>query len=120
MEAKKKSMLAPCGIYCGGCGIHLRTDEELEYWKQQKVDLNSIKCDGCRSGPKERWSSDCEIFDCCVITKKLMYCSECDNFPCIMIENWIGNMEHHRKAIERLKAMKEYGTDKWLTNNGYK
>ncbi len=110
MSNNQKSMLAPCGINCGSCSIHLRTEEELSYWKSQKVDTNKIHCDGCRKNFKECWSSDCEIYECCISKKNLAYCSDCDQFPCDMTEKWVGNLEHHIKAVERLKMMKQQGT----------
>ena len=95
------------------CSIHLRTKEELDYWREKDVDLDKIRCDGCRSDREgHHWSAKCEILQCCVDKKRLDFCSECDDFPCKIIEEWIGGMEHHMSAIERLGEMKGTGVEK--------
>jgi len=46
-----RTRFAVCGIDCMTCSIHLRTEEELEYHKSHKRDLDKVRCDGCRSEP---------------------------------------------------------------------
>ena len=121
MAQKKRWWLAPCGIDCSKCSIHLRTEDELAYWKTQNVELNKIRCDGCRSERNEtHWSSDCKILQCCVYENQYEFCAECDLIPCVIIKDWEAGLEHHRKAIEKVKEMKETGVKKWLSKNGYR
>jgi len=112
--------LSPCALSCDTCSIHLRTDEELVYWQEQKVDLDTIRCDGCRSSLEgNHWSPACPILVCCVYKNELAYCSECDEFPCEKLKKWGAKYKHHAEAVQRLKEMKEQGVVKWLEEHGY-
>jgi hypothetical protein len=120
MNSTNRNWLSPCGLDCSTCNIHLRTDEELAYWKSQGVDPETIRCDGCRSDRGgDRWSPDCEILECCVYKKGLDYCAECSKFICSRIKEWGARSEHHTKAVERLSGMKEKGIENWLLAHSY-
>lgn len=104
-----------CGLDCMNCSIHLRTEEELNYWRNQNVDLNNVACKGCRSDRNDcHWSGDCTLLDCCYYEKKMDFCGECSDFPCNKALEWVGEMEHHRKAVEKMKRMKVVGKDNWI------
>lgn len=55
--------LSFCGIYCGGC-------------KNYKENMN---CMGCRY--ESELIKDCPTRTC-AIGKSLLYCGDCENFPC--------------------------------------
>ncbi len=98
---------APCGIDCSKCSIHNRTKEELDYWKSQNVDLDTIRCDGCKSDRnKNHWSADCELLDCCIYKKNLNFCSDCSIFPCQIYSKWASEYDHHQKAFKYLLEKK--------------
>ena len=104
-----------CGLDCMNCSIHLRTEEELNYWRNQNVDPNGIACNGCRSDRNDcHWSRDCTLLDCCFYEKKMDFCGECSDFPCNKVLEWIGEMEHHRIAVEKMKRMKVVGKANWI------
>jgi len=112
--------LSPCALSCDKCTIHLRTPEELAYWEEQKIDLDTIRCDGCRSSLEgNHWSPTCPILVCCVYKKQLSYCAQCEEFPCDILKKWGVENEHHAKALQRLKEMKEQGVVQWLEAHGY-
>jgi hypothetical protein len=120
MEQKRRWLLTPCGLDCSGCGIRLRTEEEMAYWKTKNVDLNKIKCNGCRSERNENhWSPDCQILDCCVYKRGYEFCAECDSFPCSIFSDWEAGLEHHKRAIERLSEMKKTGVEKWFSKKSF-
>jgi hypothetical protein len=107
--------LTPCGLDCHPCSIRLRTKEELNYWARQSVDLDKIRCDGCRSDRKKNhWSPKCDILQCCVYKRKLEFCAECSDFPCEKIKDWAREYEHHAAAVQRLEDMKNRGIEEWL------
>ena len=64
--------LAPCGINCEACYLHLRKNNP---------------CRGCwepKHAKAER-CQNCKIIDC--LTKKaIRFCFECADFPCDLIE----------------------------------
>jgi hypothetical protein len=115
-------MLSVCGIDCSACTIHLRTREELDYWRSQKVDTDKVRCAGCRSERKEglHWSPDCGIVACCLNRKGLEFCAQCDELDeCGLIRDFVADLEHHRQAVMRLRKMKRVGVERWLAENGY-
>ena len=115
MQKTKRWWIAACGLHCDKCTIHLRAEEELEYWRKQNADLEKIRCDGCRSDRKgSHWSPDCNILQCCVYDRDHDFCSQCADFPCKKLEEWAKDFEHHARAVERLKEMKEKGAEGYL------
>jgi len=54
-----------------------------------------------------------------VYKKQLSYCSQCEEFPCDILKKWGAENEHHAKALQRLKEMKEQGFVQWLEVHGY-
>jgi hypothetical protein len=107
--------LTPCGLDCSQCSIHLRTDEELDYWRKKNVDPDKIRCDGCRSDREgHHWSPDCKILQCCVDGRGLEFCARCPDFPCRVLEEWARKYDHHARAVKNLFKMKETGIDNWI------
>jgi hypothetical protein len=104
-----------CGLDCMTCSIHLRTEEELDYWRSRNVDLDKVACNGCRSDESAcHWSGDCVLLNCCLYEKELDFCGECSDFPCDKVLDWAGEWEHHRTAVEQMKEMKTLGKDRWI------
>jgi len=115
MEKSRNYYLTPCGLDCAKCSIHLRTEEELDHWRKHNVDLEKIRCDGCRSDRKgSHWSPDCIILQCCVYDKGLEFCAQCSDFPCPALQEWARGYDHHAKAVARLKQMKQQGVEEWI------
>ncbi len=51
----------------------------------------------------------------CAEDKGHRYCFECDEFPCDRLNAFASDgHEHHRLAVENLKAMREMGPEKWI------
>jgi hypothetical protein len=59
------------------------------------------------------------VLHCCVDIKGLEFCAQCDELPCSILTEWIGGIEHHAEAVERLKEMKERGVEEWLKEHGF-
>lgn len=116
----RRYWLAACGLDCGACSIHLRTEEELAHWRSQDVDPDLVRCDGCRSDPKAcHWSGDCAIRACCLEERGLAFCAECPDLPCDALRRWGEAWAHHARAVEQLIAMRALGVAAWLAANGY-
>lgn len=114
-SSERRWFFTPCGLDCYRCPIRLRTEEELNYWAERKVDLEKIRCSGCRSERNENhWSPDCKILECCVYEHGLEFCAQCADFPCQILEDWGKEYEHHARGVIELKRMKRMGVEKWF------
>ena len=66
----RQNELAPCGVFCGACPSFQKS------------------CFGCASATKDQrrtsWMG-CKIRKCCYEQKEYLYCAECADFPCALI-----------------------------------
>ena len=124
----EKLRLAPCGIDCAECGSYkvtmehdLESAETLVDWYRangwiedsegaEAVMKKAPLCRGC-------WnlSDDC-FFKCscgsrdfrvCCTEKQINHCGECRDFPCEDYMNFVGDLEHHKKAMEHLISLQQ-------------
>jgi hypothetical protein len=67
-------LIAPCGINCWACYLHLRKTKP---------------CEGCfAAGPsKPEHCQNCKIKDC-LMDQDVVSCIECSSFPCELIEEF--------------------------------
>ncbi len=72
-ETLETFLFAPCGMNCMVCYVHLKSKKP---------------CDGCLGDDinKPERCKKCEI-KLCANTKGLVYCYECNDFPCKHIKN---------------------------------
>jgi len=117
--------IAPCGLYCGVCGILYATHENNLKFKEilvgfysdklsegENLSVEDIHCKGCLSSEPFYFCKECAIKDC---TTKKGYtgCHECNDFPCTLIKEFpipIG-----KKVILRaIPYWREVGTEKWV------
>jgi len=126
-----RDFLAPCGLYCGVCAIHIAHRDKNLKFKERLVQLykgqvqgkgklpnsanlcvEDMHCGGCLSEDLFMHCRQCAIRDC---TKEKGYagCHECDEFPCRHIENF--PMAVGKKVILRaIPYWREVGTEKWV------
>jgi hypothetical protein len=106
-ELRDKKLMAPCGLYCGTCGVYIATRDNNEKFKQVMGNLYGTKpeetqCRGCmQPDPPEMlygYCKLCKIRDC-IRSKKLYSCHQCETWPCDMIENFA--LATGRKVMER-------------------
>jgi hypothetical protein len=120
--------LAPCGLYCGVCGVYYATrddndkflDKLLKMYQSNvpgqldEVTIEDLRCDGCMSDRVSVFCRSCAIKSC---TRERGYvgCHECDDFPCSHIETF--PMPVGKKVITRaIPYWREHGTEKWVTD----
>ena len=117
--------LAPCGLYCGVCGVYYATRDENEKFLQKLLNVyqgripqledlttKDLECDGCMS---DRVSFFCRVCSIKTCTKEKGYagCHECADFPCSHVENFA--MPVGKKVIMRaIPSWREHGTEKWV------
>jgi hypothetical protein len=95
-EFENKDLMAPCGLYCGLCGIYIATRDNNEKFKSVMGNLYGTKaedteCYGCmQSDPPKKLYGFCRICTIrnCVKSRKYYSCHQCDEWPCKMIEDF--------------------------------
>ncbi|MFX0021580.1 MAG: DUF3795 domain-containing protein [Candidatus Hermodarchaeota archaeon] len=123
MTKVNNDLLAPCGLYCGVCAIHIADRENNLKFKNILVDVykpfsettDDIKCTGCMSENQEDifgYCKTCPIREC-VLKKGYYSCNQCDDFPCKYIDRF--PIPVGKKVILRaIPRWKEIGTEKWV------
>lgn len=114
-----KELVAACGIYCGACGIYLATQENdnekiLQYAVVLNQTFEETLCDGCGAKRKSLHCFKKCIFINCKREKGVDFCSECEKFPCMSLNEFKLKMPHRIEIIESQTRMKEIGIGNWL------
>jgi hypothetical protein len=95
-EIRDRKLMAPCGLYCGACGVYIATRDKNEKFKQVMGNLYGTKpeetaCLGCmQTDPPEMlygYCKMCSIRDC-VRGKGFYSCHQCEKWPCDMINGF--------------------------------
>jgi hypothetical protein len=95
-ELKNKDLMAPCGLYCGTCGVYISTRDNNEKFREIMGNLYGTKpqetlCLGCmQPEPAKKlygYCKSCTIRNC-VRAKGFYSCHQCTDWPCDMIENF--------------------------------
>ena len=95
-EFRNRALLAPCGAYCGLCGVYLATrdnDEELRVLMAETYGTKpeETECLGCmQSTPSPKIYDFCRTCKArnCVLARGYYSCHQCDEWPCSMLESW--------------------------------
>jgi len=78
-------MVAPCGIDCGICELHLvrETDELYQSLLLRGIPKEKLPCSGCRAveGNCPVKPTVCDTWKC-TKDNELEFCSACTDFPC--------------------------------------
>ena len=124
-KEQKRELAGICGIYCGTCPKYLapRQGDTAEVQKMARdagVTAGEVRCDGCLSGHVYRDCVDCRHgFRRCAREKGVTWCFQCAEFPCARLESFkdihvVNGIWHHKKIVDHLQFMKEYGVEKWV------
>jgi len=116
MENKKK-LAAPCGLYCGVCGVYIaHRDNNIKFKERLTtvygVSVDDINCEGCLSDELFVYCETCPIRSC-AIEKGIEGCHQCNDFPCKFIEDF--PIPVGKKVILRaIPTWRELGTERWM------
>jgi hypothetical protein len=95
-EIRNKDLMAPCGLYCGTCGVYIATRDGNEKFRAIMANLYGTKpeetqCLGCmQSDPpqkKYKYCGACPVREC-VKSKSFYSCHQCSDWPCEAIKNF--------------------------------
>lgn len=104
-------MLAPCGLDCDECRIHLApahpeiAAELVTQFRQSghsQAEPGWFHCAGCPGDRLDHWSLDCEILACCVDEKQFHHCAACESFPCGQLKQHAAKAPRYAAALQRL------------------
>jgi hypothetical protein len=96
-EFRNRSLMAPCGLYCGVCGVYIATRDGNEKFKSVMGNLygtppEKTECLGCmQPDPPQKlyvYCQTCRIRDC-VKANGYYSCHQCSDWPCGHIDDFI-------------------------------
>ena len=95
-EIRNTDLMAPCGLYCGACGIYIATRDNNEKFRSILAKLYGTKpkdtrCYGCmQSEPPKHLFGYCQQCNIrkCVQSKNFYSCHQCEDWPCSLIEDF--------------------------------
>ncbi len=112
-----EELLAPCGLYCGVCGVFLASRDNNQRLKERLapaygVSPEQIECKGCLSGDRFAYCESCSIRSC-VSTKNYEGCHECEEFPCGLIQDFPVPTGKN-VMLRAVPSRRELGTERWV------
>ncbi len=127
-EIKNTDLMAPCGLYCGTCGVYIATRDDNRKLRQLMAKLFGTKpeeteCLGCmQTDPSAKLFCSCKTCEMreCVKKKEYYSCLQCEDWPCNLIDkkdNAIGRRVIKKSIPDWRKKVEKYGdkegSEKW-------
>lgn len=106
-EFRNKNLMAPCGLYCGTCGVYIAGRDGNEKFRSVMAGLYGTKpedtvCLGCmQPDPPVKlyfYCRECKMREC-VKARGYYSCHQCPDWPCTMVENF--PLATGRRVIKR-------------------
>ena len=118
MSGKSRTrLLGICGVYCGACSTYRAYNDKDQALFQRNVDMgmppDQIFCKGCGSDVLNEWCANCE-FRKCVKERGIVYCFECEDFPCKKLIDFSKTRPHRTLGLRNLKQLKGTSIEEWL------
>lgn len=113
----RKELLAPCGLYCGVCGVLIASRDRTQKFRERlstvyNLPAEEILCRGCLSDERFVYCRACPIRSC-TEAKGYEGCHQCGEFPCAQIQAF--PLPVGKKVILRaVPAWRELGTEAWV------
>ena len=121
---EERVLISPCGLYCGQCPLYrARTDKTLRQRiaEGQGIPVEEVPlCEGCRplQGliPVSGLEAVCETYACAVDDKKVEFCYQCEDFPCLKLAPCADRAQEipHNTKIYNLLCLQKSGIDAWI------
>lgn len=113
-----KKEAAVCGLFCSSCSIYIASKEDPERLKaiaeNYNVNVDRMKCEGCRSNKRIGYCEACRIFRC-ASEKGIEFCGECDEYPCDEIKKFQSILPHRLELWKSQKRIQEAGWQQWYS-----
>ncbi len=122
-EFADTNLMAPCGLYCGTCGVYIATRDNNPKFKAALGNLygtppEETECLGCmQTDPPEKLYGFCRLCSIrdCVREQGFYSCHQCSDWPCDMITEF--GLATGRRVMQRAiplwrEKVAEYGDEK--------
>ncbi|MFC1633317.1 DUF3795 domain-containing protein [Planctomycetota bacterium] len=115
----RAKLIAPCGLDCGICELYLsRNNAQLmDDLISKGIPKEVLPCDGCRAieGRCPVIHGQCATFEC-TNEKRILFCSECNDFPCINLAPAADKAEvlPHNTKLYNLCIIKKNGVEELI------
>ena len=112
-----QELVAPCGLYCGVCGIYCATANGDEPLKEKLAKAygdtpDKINCRGCLSDSVYWYCKVCPVKSC-TREKRYTGCHQCADFPCDKIDNF-SVPEGKNNILRAIPIWRELGTEAFI------
>lgn len=112
-----RHLLAPCGLYCGVCGIYMAHRDNNAKFKERLtavygVSMEDIRCEGCLSSNVFKYCEVCPIKSC-TTEKGYEGCHKCGEFPCKHINNFAFPVGK-KVMLRAIPQWRDMGTEAWV------
>ena len=112
-----KNLLAPCGLYCGACGVIVAYRDDNRKLKEILAQTygstpGEVICHGCMSEVRFKYCRTCDIRSC-VLEKNYEGCYQCDDFPCRRIHDF-SDPVGRQVMLRAVPEWRRLGTEKWV------
>lgn len=112
-----KEALAPCGLYCGLCGVYqatMKDDQKLreKFAAAYGMPAEQLVCRGCLSDTVFFYCRECQIKKCAG-DKGIEGCYRCDDFPCDKVEAF-PIPEGKKNILRAVPEWRRLGTEEWV------
>jgi hypothetical protein len=89
-EIRNRDLMAPCGLYCGACGVYIATRDGNDKFKAILGNLYGTKpedteCCGCmQPDPPKKMYCFCKVCKIreCIQSRGFYSCHQCSEWPC--------------------------------------
>jgi hypothetical protein len=114
----KNHLISYCGLYCGACSFKVAFEtKDREHINKMPSHYDEYKnnelfdCSGCRL---DNNPSECKIKNC-AIEKQVAWCSQCNKYPCSIINDFCHDgRPHHEEIIKNLEILNKLGEEEWI------
>lgn len=122
--ASRKEMIAPCGIDCSICELHLAGEDDTikQYLLAKGVSESAIPCKGCipNGGNCPLMTTTCSTFKC-TQENEVRFCFECSSFPCTKLypsSDRADVLPHNLKLLNQA-IIQNQGIDTLICNSSF-
>jgi len=117
MDKPSPRLAAACGLFCPACTIYIGTQEDPDRLessaKLRGVDVETLRCDGCRAERRSGYCRTCTLIRCAT-EKGIEFCVECEDYPCEDLKRFQAERPHRRMLFPDLERIREIGFEDWF------